>query len=653
MSSDGGVPQGADEPTSFALQPPRPVASAGQQRVPYPGNPYAEPTGAAPRTQAGPPQHPRSAQPHPQPQHPHPQHPQSAQPQPHPAQPQPQSAPPHPQPVHPQSPQPRSEQPQSAHQGAAHQGADHQGVAHPRSRPGSAPQDPGTGRLVAGRYRLLAKLGHGGMGTVWRAEDETVDREVAVKEPRLPDHLPERERANAFERMRREARAAARLDHPAVVNVHDVAVVDGQPWIVMELVRGRSLGAALEEGTLGVREAARIGLEVLGALEAAHAAGILHRDVKPDNVLLGPHGRVVLTDFGIAQIEGETSLTDTGGFVGSPEYIAPERVLGQRPGPSCDLWSLGVVLYAATEGVSPFRRSNTPATLQSVLNSTPAAPASAKGPLAEAINGLLDKDPSRRLGAARTRRLLEEAAEPPVPAPTQIVRAAGDGETGGPARSGGAGPDGGTGRNGVRVPRAALFGLGAAVVAAAVTAYLVIANPFAGPLPDGWGRHHEKDVTATLAVPAGYQRTTPDRTSDKTHWVTYTDWSGGISIGLGVTRRSEDTPHQIKDSSAAQMYADNGDFKQSGAYALDMPQGPRTAPKETTYHGRQSAENTVVYTTNDSQDPRPRELRMFYYKSSAGDMYKLTISYPGKGDFTARGREVARAAIANLDIDKR
>ncbi|MBT2676301.1 protein kinase, partial [Streptomyces sp. ISL-14] len=119
--------------------------------------------------------------------------------------------------------------------------------------------DPGTGRLIADRYRLLAKLGHGGMGTVWRAKDETVDREVAVKEPRVPDHLPERERANAFERMRREARAAARLDHPAVVNVHDVAVVDGRPWIVMELVQGRSLGAALQEGTLGARDTARIG----------------------------------------------------------------------------------------------------------------------------------------------------------------------------------------------------------------------------------------------------------------------------------------------------------------------------------------------------------------------------------------------------------
>ncbi|MFC8346149.1 serine/threonine-protein kinase [Streptomyces sp. NPDC057280] len=494
------------------------------------------------------------------------------------------------------------------------------------------PQDPGAGRLIAGRYRLLAKLGHGGMGTVWRAQDETVDREVAVKEPRVPDHLPERERANAFERMRREARAAARLDHPAVVNVHDVAVVDGRPWIVMELVRGRSLGDALQEGTLGAREAARIGLEVLAALEAAHAAGILHRDVKPDNVLLGRHDRVVLTDFGIAQIEGETSLTDTGGFVGSPEYIAPERVLGQRPGPASDLWSLGVVLYAATEGVSPFRRSNTPATLQSVLNATPAAPASASGPLAEVITGLLQKEPGRRPTAAQVRALLEKAAAPP--APTQAVRRA----EGLP--------------KGVRLGRRTLIGLGAAVVAAAVAAYLVIADPFAGPLPDGWRTVHEKDVAASLAVPDEYQPRYPDRKTDDAHWVTYTDWSGSIWIGLRLDRRAEDTTDSIADSAAAEMYEDNKQFKDNGEYDLQMPENPRTKTDGgATYQGKPAARNTITYTTDDTQDPRPREMQIFYYKTSKGDMYKLQISYPWKGDFAARGREVAKTAIAHLDVD--
>ncbi|MEU6377639.1 serine/threonine-protein kinase [Streptomyces sp. NPDC046909] len=500
-------------------------------------------------------------------------------------------------------------------------------------------QDPGTGRLIGGRYRLLAKLGHGGMGTVWRAKDETVDREVAVKEPRVPDHLPERERANAFERMRREARAAARLDHPSVVNVHDVAVVDGQPWIVMELVQGRSLGDALQEGTLGAREAARVGLEVLGALEAAHAAGILHRDVKPDNVLLGRHDRVVLTDFGIAQIEGETNLTDTGGFVGSPEYIAPERVLGQRPGPASDLWSLGVVLYAATEGVSPFRRSNTPATLQSVLNATPSA---AQGPLAEVINGLLEKDPSRRPTAAQTRALLEAAARPPVPAPTQVVQVGAVGQVG----------EGAKGGLHLHLGRKPLLGLGAAVVAAAVAAYLVIADPFAGPLPDGWTKKHVKDVAATLAVPPEYQERVPDRKTDEAHWVTYTDYSGSIWIGLRLDKKSEDTGNSIAGSAAAEMYEDDKQFKENGDYGLQMPENPTTKTDGTaTYQGKQAAENTITYLTDDSQNPRPREMQIFYYKTSKGDMYKLTISYPGKGDFTDRGREVAKTAIANLDVD--
>ncbi len=501
------------------------------------------------------------------------------------------------------------------------------------SVPSAAPTpDPGTGRLIAGRYRLLAKLGHGGMGTVWRAKDETVDREVAVKEPRVPDHLPERERANAFERMRREARAAARLDHPAVVNVHDVAVVDGRPWIVMELVQGRSLGDALQEGTLGARDTARIGLEVLGALEAAHAAGILHRDVKPDNVMLGRHDRVVLTDFGIAQIEGETNLTDTGGFVGSPEYIAPERVLGQRPGPASDLWSLGVVLYAASEGVSPFRRSNTPATLQSVLNATPAAPAAAQGPLAEAINGLLQKDPARRPNAAQTRALLEQAANPPVQAATQVVRI----------------PE--SVKKGIVLGPRTLLGIGAAVVAGAVAAYLVVADPFAGPLPDGWNVREEKSLGASLAVPDGYKRAVPEKTDDD-DWVTYTDESGAIWVGLRLDKKAEDTSSDIADSAAAEMYDDNSDFKEGRVYDLGMAEGAKTKTDgETTYQGKPAAENTVTYTTNDSQNPRPREMRIFYYKTSAGDMYKLSINYPGKGDFTDRGREVARTAIANLDI---
>ncbi|MFG2882305.1 serine/threonine-protein kinase [Streptomyces sp. NPDC048297] len=510
-------------------------------------------------------------------------------------------------------------------------------------------QEPGAGRLIAGRYRLLAKLGHGGMGTVWRAKDEVVDREVAVKEPRVPDHLPERERATAFERMRREARAAARLDHPAVVEVHDVAVVDGRPWIVMELVHGRSLGAALQEGTMGAREAARIGLEVLGALETAHAAGVLHRDVKPDNVLLGRYDRVVLTDFGIALIEGDTNLTDTGGFVGSPEYIAPERVLGQRPGPASDLWSLGVVLYTATEGVSPFRRSNTPATLQSVLNATPAPPAAAPGPLAEVINGLLQKDPARRPTAPQVRALLEAAANPPAPEPAHFAPATAQGAA--PATAHATVP-------GTRSPRrgrgrALWLGAGAAVVAAAVAGYLVLADPFAGPLPDDWTKHTDARLGATVAAPATYQTDRPEKDAPDQNWVSYTDYSGSISIVLHLARKSDDSLQQIQSNAPAQMHADDEKFKSQGEYILDMPKGAKTDPDDSpTYRGRKAAKNTVTYTTDDTQDPRPRELQIFYYVTKSGDLYELTIGYPSKGDFTARGKDVAKTAIANLDIAK-
>ncbi|MFJ7137486.1 serine/threonine-protein kinase [Streptomyces fungicidicus] len=546
MSNNGGARHGADEPTSFGLQPPNPNPPAA---VPHPGNPYAAPARVVP-------------------------------------------------------PQPQND-------------------------------EPGAGRLIAGRYRLLAKLGHGGMGTVWRAKDETVDREVAVKEPRVPEHLPERERANASERMRREARAAARLDHPAVVNVHDVAVVDGRPWIVMELVQGRSLGAVLqEEGTLSAREAARVGLEVLGALEAAHAAGILHRDVKPDNVLLGRYDRVVLTDFGIAQIEGETSLTDTGGFVGSPEYIAPERVLGQRPGPASDLWSLGVVLYAATEGVSPFRRSNTPATLQSVLNATPAAPASARGPLAEIITGLLQKDPARRPNAAQVRAALETAAHPPAPRPTQVV----------------AFPAGDAGGRGVRVGLKTLTGLGAAVVAAAVAAYLVIADPFAGPLPDGWKRHDLGDrVGVAVAVPGDFVKDEQPDDADGTV-ASFTDPSGLVRVEVDRDLKAEDQNGEIQGSASERAFAHWEELR-DGEYSwgiADTP-APKGKPRETTYKEHEAATNTIVYTT--TTDPAMvREAQVMYYRSQAGDMYRLWVVYPGRGYFADDGREIARTVIGSWDV---
>ncbi|MEU8793517.1 serine/threonine-protein kinase [Streptomyces sp. NPDC048643] len=259
--------------------------------------------------------------------------------------------------------------------------------------------EAGGERLVAGRYRLLSVLGEGGMGTVWRARDQVLHRDVAVKEVRASIELPAERSRQMHIRLEREARAAARVNARGVVTVHDVVTFDDRPWIVMELVRGRSLADAIgAEGALAPKEVARIGLEVLAALRAAHSVGVLHRDVKPANVLLADEGRVVLTDFGIASVEGSTALTMTGEVVGSPEYLAPERALGRIPGTASDLWSLGALLYTAVQGRSPFRRTSALSTLRAVVDDELPPPHRA-GPLTAVIEGLMSKDPEGRMGA--------------------------------------------------------------------------------------------------------------------------------------------------------------------------------------------------------------------------------------------------------------
>ncbi|MGC0401159.1 serine/threonine protein kinase [Streptomyces sp. SAI-126] len=267
------------------------------------------------------------------------------------------------------------------------------------------------GLLLAGRYRLADPIGKGGMGRVWRAHDEVLHRAVAIKELTAALYVSESDQTVLLARTRAEARAAARINHSAVVTVHDVLDHDGRPWIVMELVEGRSLADAVkEDGRIEAREAARIGLWVLRALRAAHSAGVLHRDVKPGNVLLAQDGRVLLTDFGIAQIEGDTTITRTGEVVGSVDYLAPERVRGADPGPSADLWALGATLYTAVEGRSPFRRTTPLTTMQAVVDEDPAEPREA-GPLGPVIAALLHKDPAARPDAAEAEQMLAEAAE--------------------------------------------------------------------------------------------------------------------------------------------------------------------------------------------------------------------------------------------------
>ncbi|WP_405618038.1 protein kinase domain-containing protein [Streptomyces sp. NBC_00076] len=275
------------------------------------------------------------------------------------------------------------------------------------------------GQLLAGRYRLADPIGTGGMGRVWRAHDEVLHRAVAIKELTAALYVSESDQAVLLARTRAEARAAARINHSAVVTVHDVLDHDGRPWIVMELVEGHSLADAVrEQGRVEPTEAARIGLWVLRALRAAHSAGVLHRDVKPGNVLLGRDGRVLLTDFGIAQIEGDTTITRTGEVVGSVDYLAPERIRGHDPGASSDLWALGATLYTAVEGKSPFRRTTPLTTMQAVVDEEPAEPRYA-GALAPVITALLYKEPSVRPDLVAAEQMLAEAAEGRRPSAAQ------------------------------------------------------------------------------------------------------------------------------------------------------------------------------------------------------------------------------------------
>jgi serine/threonine protein kinase len=274
------------------------------------------------------------------------------------------------------------------------------------------PENP----LLAQRYRLLTEVGRGGMGTVWHARDEVLGRDVAVKEVILPHGFSDEEREIQHKRTFREARTAARLSHPGVVTVYDVVEEDGRPWIVMELISGHSLHEQIKrDGVLPPRRVAEIGRQMLGALRVAHEAGILHRDVKPSNVLVSG-SRAVLTDFGIARAQSDATLTQTGMLIGSPAYIAPERARGRAAEPASDMWSLGVTMYAALEGKSPFERPDAMASLVAVLTDEPASAPNA-GPLRPVIDGLLRKDPAARLSVeaatAMLDRILLSDEEPP------------------------------------------------------------------------------------------------------------------------------------------------------------------------------------------------------------------------------------------------
>lgn len=274
-------------------------------------------------------------------------------------------------------------------------------------------------RLIANRYALLAELGRGAMGVVWRAQDQLLGRAVALKELHPPPGMAAEERTVLEERMLREARTAGRLNHPAVVTVYDVVRENGRTYLAMELVDASDLATVVERH--GSRDSvwmAGVALQVLGALEAAHTAGIVHRDVKPSNIMVRPDGAVKLTDFGIAQAMDDPRLTTNGGIVGSPAYLSPDRLQGWEASPASDLWALGVTIAHAVEGISPFERTSTASTLHAVMNEAPVL-RRASPQLAEVIRGLLTVDPARRMTAAQARGMLVAIVQGTAPVPVQ------------------------------------------------------------------------------------------------------------------------------------------------------------------------------------------------------------------------------------------
>ncbi len=413
--------------------------------------------------------------------------------------------------------------------------------------------DSPTPRLVGGRYRLLAPLGVGGMGTVWRAQDELLRREVAVKEVTFPAGLSDRDQEVLRERTRREARAAARLDHPSAVTVYDVVEQDGSPFLVMELVEARTLSEVVRtDGPLSPQRTAHVGLALLGALETAHRQGIVHRDVKPGNVLLGPDlgglpGRVVLTDFGIASTAGDASITSTGLLLGSPAYIAPERARGHAPRPASDLWSLGATLFTAVEGRPPYDGGGDPLLTVTAVVTGEHEPYVGAGPLEPVLEGLLERDPDRRLTAPQARAALRAVADSaatvavprPLAAPEQRTEhtaalpmdrlAVATEDPPQPAAARRPARPVAPPRRRRRVPWApllllvAILALGGAIVgyvldqppaddpgAAATTSgpsAPATTDPTApAVLPDGWSRYEDPEEGWSIGVPPGYAR---------------------------------------------------------------------------------------------------------------------------------------------------
>ncbi|MZF89926.1 serine/threonine-protein kinase [Streptomyces sp. SID5643] len=549
--------------------------------------------------------------------------------------------------------------------------------------------DDARGRLVGGRYRLVERIGSGGTGTLWRALDERAQREVAVRQPRLPGDPQDGSHRRAAHRLHREARAAARVDHPAAVTIHDVVVeaeqhdeqlgpvgpdqldaaeaLDGLPWIVMELVPGESLHDRLRRGPMDVPEAARIGLAVLGALRAAHAVGIVHRDVKPAHVLLGPHRRVVVTDFGIAHVQGDDLHAGSGeATAGPPEYVAPERMSGRTAGPASDLWSLGALLFAAVEGASPFLRATPEATVAAILAAEPPEPTRA-GPLGPLIARLLVPDPEQRPDAeevakeleavagpapaeavARTaehiRKADDETAAPPDPVPAAVSRTlpAVPVVQPGPVPASAAPPLHATQHDPLPPKRQSLLRPGplallSALLAGGIGAVTQLAEPSsaesAGPAADTtdvWSPHPEPDMAAVLHLPRQYRPL--DRTggaAGRPRTVLYGDGrTGAIQVRLLFWDRAPASPAD----QARTAQEPGGETR----YARTGVQGHEAALADTAYRRGET----------------PRRLMRLVVRTDDDRMYELRVDMPRGTPEEEEGTSVFEGARERLGIVK-
>ncbi|MGN9755821.1 serine/threonine-protein kinase [Streptomyces sp. SD31] len=462
------------------------------------------------------------------------------------------------------------------------------------------------GRLVAGRYRLVEPVGSGGMGTVWLAEDEVLARRVALKRLHTQPHLSDAEVATLYERTRREARSAARVVHPNVVVVHDVVEDDGRPCIVMEYVPAPTLGDVLKGGhTLPPEEAARIGLGMIAAVRAAHAAGVLHRDIKPGNVLLGAGGRVVLTDFGIAQTAGTSTLTQTGEMVGSIDFMAPERIRGHKPGPSSDLWSLGATLYQAVEGRPPYRRYTAMETAYAIAVD-PLQPMRQAGPLEPLIEVLLSKNPEDRPTAEQTERALR-ATWSGGPTTTLSAGAAHDDPAGthdtaptSPPQPPLPAPPHQDGRGGRKRGRRTLGAVAVALAALAAAGTLYVSSQGGdgdaadtrrtssaptpstspSPVPDGYHLVRDKQLGVSFPVPDGWKR--KKGAADE---VTYTDPTGLAGITIGMVDPAGSHPIEHFKDIEANTKANYSTYRRLRMQKTTFKDKP-AAVWEFTFHGR-------------------------------------------------------------------